>query len=433
MARYGEWDRRSLLRGAAVLAGTAAAAPLLGGPARAQAGDGDADALFKAGRFEEAGRAYEEILKTDPRNLNAARQRGYVALLSNRFPDAQKYLQMALALAPDDKAANRLLADCYIRQDRLAQSAPHWQVAGEESWAKWFGAVRGEAYQIGGDLARVPWVQMDPIPVVEGSLNGGPPKRFAFYTHAPWLGMSATAAKELGLRAVAEDKIEYQGGTTWLYYGVLESFRLGGVELRNIPVEWSDSDTESDVPTQTEDGILGTWIFYHFLSTFDYAGRSLVLRRRTPETASKVRADALKAGAEPLPLWLAREHLLHTRGAIADSGPQVVSLGIGGTSEQLASMPAETARRLHIRTDYDRPREAFAGGQGVVSYPCYPKEIRLGNAVVRDGYCYADDRPAGSPFGFDVLGDFPHAFFKPYNVTLDFTDMNMYIARGKAT
>jgi hypothetical protein len=79
VANGGRWNRRSLLRGAAVVAGAAAAAPLLGGAATAQAGSSDADALFKAGKFKQAGRAYEEILKTDPTNLHATRQRGYGA------------------------------------------------------------------------------------------------------------------------------------------------------------------------------------------------------------------------------------------------------------------------------------------------------------------------------------------------------------------
>lgn len=51
----------------------------------------------------------------------------------------------------------------------------------------------------------------------------------------------------------------------------------------------------------------------------------------------------------------------------------------------------ETAQQLGIRTDYDRPIETFAHSHPTVSYPCYPKEI-----------------------------------------TLDFTNMNVYIARGKA-
>ena len=157
MANDGEWDRRSLLRGAAVVAGAAATAPLLGGAATAQAGGGDADGVFKAGKFEQAGRAYEEILKKDPENVHAAYQRGHVGLLSNKFPEAEKYLTMALNLAPGDKDTNKLLGDCYIRQDKFSLSVPRWQAAGNEKSAKWFGAVRGEPYQIHGDIARVPW------------------------------------------------------------------------------------------------------------------------------------------------------------------------------------------------------------------------------------------------------------------------------------
>ncbi|WP_433467047.1 aspartyl protease family protein [Spirillospora sp. CA-128828] len=430
MANDGEWDRRSLLRGAAVVAGAAATAPLLGN-AMAQADTGDADALFKAGKFEQAGRAYEEILKRDPTNVHAARQRGHVALLVNQFPDAEKYLTMALKLAPSDKDTNQLLGDCYIRQDKFSLSIPCWQAAGGDVRAKWFGALRGRPYQIHGDIARLPWQQMDPTPLVEASINGGPPKRFMFYTGAPWLGMNAEVAREAGLTAVAKQQIDYLDGTAWQYFGVLDSFKLGGIELRNIPVEWTETDQPN--PGGANDGIIGTWIWYHLLTTFDYAGRSLILRRRTPETARKARAEAARAGAKPLPLWLGHEHEVYSKGSIAGSGPGMVGLSIGGVGEIAAAMSEETAKRLRIRIDYDRPLETFAHSHPVVVYPCYPKEIRLGDAVAKGVYCNAnpDSRPSRS--GFDTLGAFFHPFYKPYNVTLDFTDMKLYIARGKAT
>ncbi|MBG6092469.1 tetratricopeptide repeat protein [Actinomadura viridis] len=429
MADDGGWDRRSLLRGAAVVAGAAATTPLLGGAATAQARSGDADALFKAGNFEQAGRAYEEILKVDPTNVHAARRRGYVGLLANRFPEAEKYLTMALELAPSDKETNQLLGDCYIRQDKLTLSVPRWQATGKEVYAKWFAAVRGEPYQIHGDIARLPWQQMDPFPLVEGSVNGGPPKRFLPYTGAPWLGMSAKVAEEAGLRAVASQKIDYKDGTAWQYFGVLESFRLDAIELRNFPVVW----TETDTPEEARDGVIGTWIFYHFLTTFDYAGRSLILRRRTPETARKVRADAARAGTKPLPLWLAREQMLHSRGSIAGSGTRVVGLSIGGSSESAAIMPEETVEQLRIRTDYDRPHETFGHSHPQLTYPCYPEEIRLGDASAQGIYSETNPKMPVAPYGFDVPATFFHPFYKPYNITLDFTDMNLYIVRGKAT
>ncbi|MFC0041415.1 tetratricopeptide repeat protein [Actinomadura rayongensis] len=432
-----EWGRRALLRGAAVVAGAAATAPLLGRTGTAHADDTAADALFKAGKFEQAGRAYEEILKSDPENLRAARQRGYVGLLANKFADAEKYLTTALRIAPDDKETNALLGDCYIRQDKLAQSAPCWRAAGEEGYAQWFGAVRGRPYEIHGDVGRARWLQTDPMPVVEASLNGGPPKRFSFYTGAPNLNLTASAAEAAGLTPVYKEKSEFEGTVIWVYYGYLDSFALGGIELRNVPVGWSSTESGADV-SDDADGLIGTWVFYHLLTTFDYAGRSLVLRRPTPAAARKVRSDAARAGVKPLPIWLSRDHDVSSVGSVAGSGARVMGVNFGGTSgEAAAGLTGDVAERLGVRTDRDRPIETFAHSHPTVTYPCYPSEIRLGTAVANDVYCESDpNMPVNVPWpygpGFDAIGRFSHCFFKPFTITLDFTAMNLFIARGKA-
>ncbi|MGR6919665.1 aspartyl protease family protein [[Actinomadura] parvosata] len=297
MADGGRWDRRSLLRGAAVLAGAAATVPLLG--------------------------------------EDAARRRGYVGLLANRFPDAEKYLKTALGLAPDDKEAHQLLGDCYIRQDKFASAAPHWAAAGEESYAQWFAAVRGEAYQVHGDTARVPFAQMDPMPLVEVSVNGGAAKRFMFYTGAPNLSLRASVAREAGLSPVFSQETDFGMGLVRAHWGILDSFKLGGIELRNIPVSWTETTSGEDVDADS-DGLIGMWVFYHLLPTFDYAGRQLILRRRTAETASAVRAAAARAGVRPLPVWLAREQYLHSVGSFtgaAGSATGVVGVNFGGVGE----------------------------------------------------------------------------------------------------
>jgi hypothetical protein len=440
VADGGEWDRRSLLRGAAVVAGAVAAAPLLGKAGTARADIDDADALFKAGKFEEAGCAYEEILKADPTNLRAARQRGYVGLLSNKFPDAEKYLTMALGLAPDDKETNYYLGDCYIRQDKYSLSVPRWQAAGEEGYAKWFAAVRGDAYQIHGDIGRVEIKQTDPEPLVEASLNGGPAKDFVFYTGAPNLHVRASVAKEAGLRSVYSEGTDFEGTPIVVYYGILDSFKVGDLELRNVPVGWSSTESGEDVDTDS-DGLIGTWVFYHLLTTFDYAGRFLIVRRPTPETARKARAAATRAGTEPLPLWLAREQYLHSTGSfagVAGSRAGVVGVNFGGVGEIAAGMVGKTAEQLGIRADYDRPIGTFGHSHPAVAYPCYPKEVRIGGAAANEVYCYTNPNAQGSmpwPFGtgFDTVGWFAHCFWKPYNITVDFANMNLYIARGKAT
>lgn len=440
MASGGQWSRRSVLRGAAVAFGAAAVAPMLGGAATAVAGTstggGDADALFKAGKFEEAGRAYEEILKTDPTNLNAARQRGYVGLLGNQFADAERYLTMARTLAPTDQQTNALLGDCYIRQDKFALSVPCWKAAGYDDYATWFAAFRGEPYQIVGDTGQVPWLQLDPMPQLEASINGGAPMRFTFYTGASNLSLTGSVAKQAGLSPVYSEQTDFEGATIWVYYGILDSFRLGDLELRNVPVGWSTTESGADVDPNN-DGLIGTWIFYHLLTTFDYAGRSLTVRRPTPGAAAKARSDAARAGIEPLPLWLALDHYVHSIGSIAGSGPRVLGMNFGGSGDMVAGMPGPMAKQLGVRTDYDRPIETFGHSHAATTYPCYPNELRMGAAFAGDVYCETDPNamvnvpwPYGT--GFDTTGWLAHCFWKPYTITLDFTGMNAYIGRGKA-
>lgn len=132
-------------------------------------------------------------------------------------------------------------------------------------------------------------------------------------------------------------------------------------------------------------------------------------------------------------MWLALDHYVQS---IAGSGRRVMGVNFGGEGDMTAGMPGVVAKQLGVRTDYDRPIETFAHSTAITTYPGYPKEIRIGDAVANDVYCETDPNAqvnVGWPYGtFDTTGWFAHCFWKPYNVTLDFTDMNIYIARGKA-
>jgi hypothetical protein len=139
-------------------------------------------------------------------------------------------------------------------------------------------------------------------------------------------------------------------------------------------------------------------------------------------------------------MWLALDHYVHSTGSIAgvaDSGPQVTGVNFGGSDEGAAVFNGNTARQLRIRTDDDRPIQTFAHSYPATTYPSYPKQIRLGDAVANDIYCYSNpSAQVNTPWpygtGFDVRCALFHPFWKPYNITLDFTGMNLYIAPGKA-
>src|SRR6516162_9964844 len=59
-----------------------------------------ANRLFEAGQFAKAGRLYAEAAARDPQDYQATLRLGEIALLANRFDDAETWLKKAAALKP---------------------------------------------------------------------------------------------------------------------------------------------------------------------------------------------------------------------------------------------------------------------------------------------------------------------------------------------
>jgi predicted aspartyl protease len=420
------WDRRTFMRRTGLVAGAAAVLPMTGAWDSATAGV-DPDELFRTGRFAQADRGYAQILRTDPANAHATMRRGYIALLSNRFTEAERFLARAVELAPDDRFAKQLLADSYVRQDQFSRAVPLVRAYGNEPYATQLEAVTGTPYQVhGADATRVPFVAMDPLPLVEASVSGGEPKRFLYDTGATSLSLSMEAAEEAGLRAVSTGRGQAGGQSFTIYFGVLDSFRIGDIELRNFPVHWADIDKPTQLGDPQPAGVIGTHIFYHFLTTLDYANQALILRRKTAAQLNSFRSEAQATGVKPLPLWLAGDHFPFTLGSINGHDPQVVCMDTGGAGGNSLAMTEAAAKRLQVRVDYDRPTSV----NRIPAYPCYPDEARLGTAVAKGVYSIARTAPAAyERLGFDPIANFTHAFFKPFTITFDFSDMRFYISR----
>jgi hypothetical protein len=100
------------------------------------------DELFRLGQFKEADRGYRRLLRQNPDNAHALARRGYIALISNRFDDAETFLSRAVELAPEDTFSKRQLADTFVRQDQLARAVPLLRELDEQSqaWAAAYAA-----------------------------------------------------------------------------------------------------------------------------------------------------------------------------------------------------------------------------------------------------------------------------------------------------
>ena len=73
--------------------------------------------------FAEAGELYARMVVQDPKDFAAVLGLGRVALLSDQFHDAQKWLEQAVALQPNDADAKVMLAEAFYRRDDFQKAA----------------------------------------------------------------------------------------------------------------------------------------------------------------------------------------------------------------------------------------------------------------------------------------------------------------------
>ncbi|SEH03442.1 Aspartyl protease [Nonomuraea solani] len=437
---YENVDRRGFLQQAGLAVTAGAVLPVLGsGSTSAAASTGtSADQLFKAGEFDRADRAYARLLREDHDNAHAMAQRGYIALLANRFGIAERFLAHAVNLAPSDIASKQRLAECYVRQDQLAPAIPLLRSTGskrDEALAEQYAHINGAPWQVhGAQSTRVPWYAIDPLPFVEASVNGGRNRLFLIDSYAT-AGLTQEVAEELGLRAFAELTGHVGSQPITLSLGVLDSLRLGDLELRNIPIQWTGEGTP-EMPRPPDGsrpaGAIGTTLFYHFLTTMDYMGKSLVLRRKTGTQLRRFQAKARQNGYDQVPLWLAGDHFPCTLGSLRDYGPRIITLDTGGLGPGVGTT-VEIAERAGLEVDYDHPVDT-----GGTHFPIKPDRISLGDTVRHDADGIAGpSSPMGpgpgqsSQFGFDIIANFSHDFVRPFAITFDYTHMHLNIA-GKS-
>ncbi|GGU08724.1 aspartyl protease family protein [Actinomadura citrea] len=420
-------DRRAFLRAATLTVAASMAAPFWKSTPTAAATANDPDLLFKGGSLAAAERGYRRALRSNTGDSHALAQIGYIALLSNRFTDAERYLSKALAAQPDDVASAQRLAECFVRQDRISRATPLLKGTGrprDTAFAELYSNITGAPWRIrGARSTRIPFITLDPVPAVEASVNGGRVQPFWLDTYATF-DLSREAAEEAGLRAVTTMSggvANNQPITIWL--GVMDSFRIGDIEIRNVPVQWSDAKRPSLPDGTPAAGAFGTTLFYHFLTTMDYAGRALILRRETAESR-RTRATSR------LPLWLAGDHYPCTLGSLGGYGPRMVTVDTGGIGSGVDTT-VEIAERAGIAVDYDHPLPQPGG----TLYPITADRISLGEAIGHSIRGRAADKvfpgfpgPGQSAqFGFDLIANFTHEFFKPFAVTFDYTTMHLSI------
>ncbi|MGB6987112.1 MAG: aspartyl protease family protein [Candidatus Aquilonibacter sp.] len=357
----------------------------------------EGDDAFKGGDFAAAQSAYIAAIRANPRDATAALGLTRLAIYQNDLRDAQHWLDVLAELAPSDPriAGNR--ATIAARTDAsIDRVAPH------------------------NGPAVIAFLQTDPLPMVDVRVNGHD-AHFLIDTGAPNIVLDARFAQSLGLTISAAGQGTFAGGErAAMSKAMVDQLDLGGWQIDNVPA--TVLPLPRDFPA---DGILGTALFAHFLTTLDYRNGRLVLEDRIASDAFE--RDAAARGDAIVPLWLVSDHFMFVQGH-AGSGPVgLFNVDTGGTfGLQLTKAGLEAAK---TSVDAAHPQTGVGGAGAVTTLP-FKASLTIGTYTVDnlDGVYFPSGDQYGS-FPFTITGTVSHEFFRHTAVTFDFAAMRMVIEK----
>ena len=400
-----------------------------------------ADRLFQAGKFDAAGKHYSKIVAQNPKDHSAILRLGRIALLSNRLDEAQKWLEKAKTLQPDDTDAKVMLAEVFYRRDDFQKAAaslngvdvsnnkliisqyPTLNVAKLES----FKGQKPYDLQGNGESTLLKFVRTEPLPIVNVRVNGGDEVTFFIDTGGSEVALDTDFAKELGVPQFGAVQGTFSGGQHQeVKLGRIESLAVGDWTVKNLPVGMLPLRQLSEgLGVKQINGIIGTTLFYHFLATMDYPRGELVLRRKTAKNLEEFKKSAGKRVT--VPIWMASDHFMVGWGRVETLPPTLlfVDTGLVGAGVKLAE---SVIKEAGIKLEQNKAFEGAGGGGSLKIVPYTVHQLSFGDIKEQNvGGLYDGPFPWENKFGFHLAGMFGHDFFKPYAVTFDFQNMEIFL------
>ena len=193
-------------------------------------------------------------------------------MLAEAFYRRDDFQKAAASLNGVDVGSNKLIIEQY----------PTLNVAMLESF-------KGQTpYELhgNGQTTRVKFVKTDPLPMVNVRVNGGNEVTFFIDTGGSEVALDTDFAKELGVPQFGEVQGTFSGGQhTEVQRGGLSRSRSAiGPSRTSYGMMLPLRQLSEGFGVKQIDGIIGTTLFYHFLTTMDYPRGELVLRRKNAES-----------------------------------------------------------------------------------------------------------------------------------------------------
>jgi len=394
------------------------------------------------GSWPKLAKLYSRIGAQDPKGYSATLQLGRIALLSNRLDAAQKWLGKAITLQPSDANAKVMLAEVFYRRDdfqRAASSLSGVDVSSNKLIASQYPTLnvaklksfKGQTpYEVHGNgkSTHLKFLKTDPLPLVSVRVNGGDEVTFFIDTGASEVALDTDFARELGVPQFGAVQGTFAGGQhAEVQNGRIESLTVGDWTVKNLPIATLALRQLSEgFGVKRIDGIIGTNLLYHFLATLDYPHAELVLRRKTAKNLEQF-AAASSGKSVAVPFWIASDHFMVGWGRVETIPPTLlfVDSGLAGAGVKLAE---PVIKEAGIKLEEDKAYEGAGGGGKLKLVPYTVRQLSFGDVQESNvPGIYDGPFPWENTFGFHLAGMVGHDFFKPYAVTFDFENMQIFL------
>jgi len=414
-----------------------------------------AENYYQAGNFIEAEQEYISTLKLKPDLIRAKSQLGLLNLWGNNFGEAESYLESVLEsrIANDDSPEEAVeiakqLARCYLRQSLVEKASEVLDKSikeiGEQSTEHLThlhaqcALFNNETYFSieGPHRSTIPFLTRDPLPIVDGSVNGSDAVQFLIDTGGSELILDTAFASTIGAQIVGRSQGKFAGDKTAdIGVGKVNSVAIGDFVVHDVPISTMDHSPVSQKVFLGRPiaGILGTGFLMHFLSTLDYQNQYLRLHRKPDHPRSVRETLELDSGAYQFPMWLVNSHMILAKGSLNDLSPTLmfIDTGLGGgaflTSQSIY-------RNASVPMDWKAAYTGIGGGGEVQAIGVQLENLALGSGstglnkqnLIGIALKQEMDIFFGS-LGFDLGGLISHQFFLDHAVSFDFQNMHLIV------
>ncbi len=416
-----------------------------------------ANASFANGDFESAKEQFLELERVAPKDVAVLRKIALLYLLENNASLSQSYYEKVIenssAIARAWPNSLELYLDtalAYFRGDDFARAAVYLGKAAGPMGVTFIDEIAVAQRQLemfqgldpyiisGKPFVEIPFVQLDPLPVVLVSVNGSEPLKFVIDTGAEEITIDTSVAQRLGVENVGGSSLQKgaaAGSGAMVQLGKIDRIQLGGLGVQNIPVDILDMGPISERVFEGTliSGSIGTRFLMHFLSSIDYKNQQLILRQKTIENRMAFETRLSGIAHKTIPISMYYTHLILARGSFnrQNEGLYVVDTGVAGAGLLSSEEKFESSGVL---IDWSKSEVGAGVGGEAEALQVQVNEVALGagaNKVIRSnvpGVLLREDLGLfGGGLGFEIQGLISHSLFKGAVVSFDFESMELIV------